>query len=213
MPITPRTLETLIRLSTAHAKARLCDLVEDVSHYYTSLTFKTDAEAAMELLYYALFAEVQKKKREKKIKTTVDKIDSDEDDAEDDQLSNAEENDVEEREETFEELVLANQLSALQTDEPPMTPANVAAAATLPVKSVRDETRRYEFLLERLNIVKSRIGLLGMDDQMMDVTILLAQVNDGVEKGSVFEEDELLERVKGIDTIYFHEEENQVIFL
>ncbi|OMH85033.1 DNA replication licensing factor mcm3 [Zancudomyces culisetae] len=45
-PVTPRTLETLIRLATAHAKARLSNYVEEV-----------DAEAARDLLQFALFRE------------------------------------------------------------------------------------------------------------------------------------------------------------
>ncbi|PVV03370.1 hypothetical protein BB560_002150 [Smittium megazygosporum] len=45
-PITPRTLENLIRLATAHAKARLSNVVED-----------KDALAAKDLLSYALFRE------------------------------------------------------------------------------------------------------------------------------------------------------------
>jgi len=55
-PVTARTLETLIRLSTAHAKARLSRSVD-----------RKDAEAAVELMRFALFHEVlhrQKRRRE-----------------------------------------------------------------------------------------------------------------------------------------------------
>ena len=54
-PLTARTLETLIRLSTAHAKARLSQKVEE-----------SDAQAAEEILRFALFKEVLKPVRTKK---------------------------------------------------------------------------------------------------------------------------------------------------
>lgn len=47
-PVTPRTLEALIRLSTAHAKARLSQLVEP-----------QDALAAAELINYSIFRELK----------------------------------------------------------------------------------------------------------------------------------------------------------
>jgi DNA replication licensing factor MCM3 len=53
-PLTARTLETLIRLSTAHAKARLSSKVE-----------KSDAEAAEEILKFALFRELAVKENER----------------------------------------------------------------------------------------------------------------------------------------------------
>ena len=53
-PLTARTLETLIRLSTAHAKARLSSRVE-----------KSDAEAAEEILKFALFRELAVKENER----------------------------------------------------------------------------------------------------------------------------------------------------
>ncbi|KAI9006164.1 MCM2/3/5 family-domain-containing protein [Gaertneriomyces semiglobifer] len=78
MPITARTLETLIRLSTAHAKARLSQTVEQV-----------DAEIAVEILKFALYKEVKTKKRSKKARTetqptsdTESEMDSDDSDGE-----------------------------------------------------------------------------------------------------------------------------------
>lgn len=59
MPVTPRTLETLIRLSTAHAKARLSSIVEEV-----------DTLVAEELVRFSLYKEVIPKcaRRPKKTK-------------------------------------------------------------------------------------------------------------------------------------------------
>ncbi|KAF4623005.1 hypothetical protein D9613_001700 [Agrocybe pediades] len=56
-PLTARTLETLIRLSTAHAKARLSAKVE-----------RADAKQAEEIMRFALFREVPKRQRRKKRK-------------------------------------------------------------------------------------------------------------------------------------------------
>jgi DNA replication licensing factor MCM3 len=58
-PMTARTLETLIRLSTAHAKARLSNRVET-----------KDAEAAEQILRFALFKEVVEDERRKRRKRT-----------------------------------------------------------------------------------------------------------------------------------------------
>lgn len=68
-PMTPRTLETLIRLSTAHAKARLSNRVDE-----------KDAKAAESILRFALFKEVVEDKRQKRRKTTnMPDFDSDSD--------------------------------------------------------------------------------------------------------------------------------------
>ncbi|KAK4056933.1 MCM DNA helicase complex subunit [Microbotryomycetes sp. JL221] len=68
-PLTARTLETLIRLATAHAKARLSQLVEE-----------RDAQAAEEILRFALFKEVVKpQSKSKRRKTNNKTADSDSD--------------------------------------------------------------------------------------------------------------------------------------
>lgn len=67
-PITPRTLETLIRLSTAHAKARLSNRVDE-----------KDAKHAEAILRFAMFKEVLEAGRRKRRKvTTFDEDESDE---------------------------------------------------------------------------------------------------------------------------------------
>jgi DNA replication licensing factor MCM3 len=76
-PMTARTLETLIRLATAHAKARLSHRVE-----------VRDAEAAESILRFALFKEVvedERRKRRKVNQTVIsDNESSDENEGEDD---------------------------------------------------------------------------------------------------------------------------------
>ncbi|KAJ5106476.1 DNA replication licensing factor mcm3 [Penicillium angulare] len=68
-PITPRTLETLIRLATAHAKARLSNRVDD-----------KDAKHAEAILRFAMFKELQEDGRRKRRKVqTFDEDSSDED--------------------------------------------------------------------------------------------------------------------------------------
>lgn len=77
-PITARTLETLIRLSTAHAKARLSSRVDE-----------KDAKHAESILRFAMFKEVVEDERRKRRKVTSfddDEESSDEDsDSDDDQ--------------------------------------------------------------------------------------------------------------------------------
>ncbi len=68
-PMTARTLETLIRLSTAHAKARLSNRVEE-----------QDATAAESILRFALFKEVVEDERRKRRKVSVPDDDSSEGD-------------------------------------------------------------------------------------------------------------------------------------
>lgn len=78
-PITVRTLETLIRLATAHAKARLSNRVEEA-----------DARVANEILRFALFKEVVEDDRRKRRRTTAELSDDEE------MLSDEEEEEIEE---------------------------------------------------------------------------------------------------------------------
>lgn len=76
-PMTARTLETLIRLATAHAKARLSHRVEE-----------KDAQAAESIMRFALFKEVvedERRKRRKLIDDDDDQSQDEEDEDDDDQ--------------------------------------------------------------------------------------------------------------------------------
>lgn len=80
MPVTVRQLETLIRISTAMAKARLAKNVE-----------RSDAEKAYQLLHYACFKEKPKERLEMEEKRRKKQNgESDEDETQDEEIEDLE---------------------------------------------------------------------------------------------------------------------------
>lgn len=72
-PVTARSLETLIRLSTAHAKARFSRTIDP-----------EDAQAAIELVQFAYFKKVLEKPRKKRRRDGADSDEDQDDDGNDD---------------------------------------------------------------------------------------------------------------------------------
>ena len=71
-PVTARALETLIRLSTAHARARLSKVID-----------ADDAQAAIELVQFAYFKRVLEKPRKRRKKEGDDDTEDEAENTED----------------------------------------------------------------------------------------------------------------------------------
>ena len=188
-PLTARTLETLIRLATAHAKARLSPNVDE-----------RDAMAAEEILRFALFKEVLKAQRRKKrrlnngqmVDVASDEEDEDEDVAED-------EEGADEQEEVTTVTKSQRQRAKDKADRLERRSASVAGAgnedddmegAEALVEPEEEEGEGADIASDRLDLFRARLdevftSSLGAEG-MLELSELLPLVNEGMEADEMF---------------------------
>jgi len=186
--LTARTLETLIRLSTAHAKARLSAKVE-----------RTDAKQAEEIMRFALFREVPKRQRRKKRKLNngaAVRKGSDADGSDD-----GETDDSEDEQEPAERLTSPtasrSRSSAPPAAQPPEDPIwgddsqDVQMAVDQPVPTaVPGSTGDGKVRPDRLQLFRARVSKIFatrlQDEETIYLKELLEFVNEGMPTESLF---------------------------
>ncbi|KAF2861674.1 DNA replication licensing factor mcm3 [Piedraia hortae CBS 480.64] len=153
-PITARTLETLIRLASAHAKARLSSRVET-----------RDAETAEGILRFALFKEVVRdERRRKRIRRGEDEMSTDEDESEDEDEveGGAEVSRATGRSQPIEELME----DALEEEEATPQPqeqsqSQVSMASSRPASQMlQDESQSQGISAARVQVFQNALGQL-----------------------------------------------------
>ncbi|KAG6331169.1 hypothetical protein ID866_7918 [Astraeus odoratus] len=191
-PLTARTLETLIRLSTAHAKARLSAKVE-----------QQDAVIAEEIMRYALYKEVARRRRHKHKKRKLpgtqqgtegpqDSSDdsSDEDDQEDDQAEAQPERMKMPAEPALQpKQATTSQGSSLWQDDSQDMQMSDAVLST-PVAESSGATQNSGVRPDRLQMFRSKLANLFstrlQDEEQIFLTELLEMVNDGLPTDALF---------------------------
>ncbi|KAL4243164.1 DNA replication licensing factor MCM3 [Abortiporus biennis] len=178
-PLTARTLETLIRLATAHAKARLSPKVT-----------QTDAIEAEDILRFALYKEVLRRHRRKKHKPCHLGVPG----ADDDEDGSGEETGAEDEEDEQQEDAPPERMAQAQTGKekaaaaPPPAPdpvwgdgsQDVEMAAAAPAEQVDQNGVNPE----RLALFRTRLAKLfstiWQDSEMWLVNEVALKVNEGL---------------------------------
>ncbi|CAD6577009.1 MAG: MCM DNA helicase complex subunit [Tremellales sp. Tagirdzhanova-0007] len=179
-PLTARTLETLIRLATAHAKARLSANVDE-----------RDALAAEEILRFALFKEVLKPERRKKRKLNNGQPGEGEGSSDEEIGEGEEEDEVRADAVTSTQRDRAREKNQRLDAAGPSQPRPAAARQDEDVDmAMTDEIATSELASERLDLFRSRLDhvfttSLGADG-MVDLTELVPLVNEGLGTDEMF---------------------------
>ncbi|KAG6814038.1 hypothetical protein H0H92_003888 [Tricholoma furcatifolium] len=181
-PLTARTLETLIRLATAHAKARLSPKVEEA-----------DAQQAEEIMRFALFKEVPKRQRRKKRKL------NDGGAARKGEAQGSEEESDESDEEMDPPVERMSMPSPKALSPPRNQPAHdpfsvdenpEVQMGSSQVSAVTGPAEDGNIRPERLSLFRSRLATvfatLLQDEEQIFLTDLLKFVNEGLNTGTLF---------------------------
>lgn len=182
-PVTARSLETLIRLSTAHAKARMASKVT-----------VADAHAAIELVQFAYFKKVLAKDKRKRRRSGASSEDEDTQTTTDDRSATTEStrkskrtrteqprHDVDSEDEfEFETPVDAGDLTQRPTRRSLAATQREASAISAPEAMAVDET----ITADRMKVFQHRVqaAFRSVREQSLPLAKLMEVVNDGLDE-------------------------------
>jgi len=181
-PLTARTLETLIRLATAHAKARLSPKVE-----------RANARQAEEIMRFALFREVPKRQRRKKrklnngiaVRKGSDGSDDDDSEESEDEAPSAE---------RITSPVAPTSRSTAAPVPPPEDPIWGDESQDIPMtvddQPVTTSAKNSHVRSDRIQLFRSRVSKIFVtrmqDEETIFLTDLVEFVNEGLSAEDLF---------------------------
>ncbi|OSD05902.1 ATP dependent DNA helicase [Trametes coccinea BRFM310] len=178
-PLTARTLETLIRLATAHAKARLSPKVQ-----------RQDAKIAEEILRFALFKEVLRRVRRKKRKLNNGAVEAVEDDDEDGEAEGESDEESDEEDEAPQRMATPKP-KAKEIEKPAPEPQwndDVQMDDHPPAADPAAEQQGIR--PDRLKLFRTRLAQLFatklVDEDQMYLHTLVEMINEGLSTNELF---------------------------
>ncbi|OUM61299.1 hypothetical protein PIROE2DRAFT_12720 [Piromyces sp. E2] len=168
LPVTARTLETLIRLATAHAKARLSNTVQ-----------AKDAKVAKEMMRYVLWKDVKERERRKKRRKMN---------------NNADDSDEESSEEEESEEEVPTTSMNLRSSENPVEDENmgdtVSQFSEISISNPSDSQSSID--PSRLTLFRKQLNILKSDGtDYFEIDQLITRINDDLPQDQKFSQNEI----------------------